>query len=79
MGVWKSVRGAGRRTATFEFFWDSDGDGAFDRRLRVRSPIQLLDRDAWIADSATDVLALDGTFLFTVPVVFPNEARRLKP
>jgi hypothetical protein len=79
MGVWRSLPGVGNREATFEFFWDSNGDGVFDRRLRVYLPIQLLDHTVWVADAVTDVLSLDGNFIFRIPIVFPNEATRFVP
>jgi hypothetical protein len=60
-GVWKKIRGHGNFAATFEDFEDSNSDGAFDRRVRVRLTIHLLDDDTLTGTGTADVLTLDGT------------------
>jgi len=61
IGVWKKIRGHENYAATFELFQDSNSDGSFDLRLRVRLTIHLLDDDTIIGTSTIDVLTLDGT------------------
>jgi hypothetical protein len=60
-GVWKPLPGRGRFAAMFELFIDSDSDGFFDQRSRVRLTIQLLDDDRLTATATADFLTLDGT------------------
>ena len=60
IGVWKKV---GRNTfaATMENFEDTDGDGLFDLRHRVRLTWHLVDRDNLMGTSTVDLLSIDGT------------------
>jgi hypothetical protein len=60
-GVWKKIPGRGNFAATFEGFDDSDSDGAFDRRFRIRATIHLLDRQRFTATNTIENLTLDGT------------------
>jgi hypothetical protein len=60
-GVWKKIRGRGNFAATLEGFNDTDGDGVFDQRFRIRLTIQLLDRETFTATGTSDNLTLDGT------------------
>lgn len=70
IGVWKKIRDQGRFAGTFELFEDSDSDGSFDVRLRVRLTIHLLDDDTITGTSTIDVLTLDGTTQLAGP--FPG-------
>lgn len=60
VGVWKKV---GYRTfaATIENFQDTNRDGRFDVRHRVRLTLHLVDRDTFTGTSTVDTLSLDGT------------------
>ncbi len=60
IGVWEKV---GRDTfaATLENFEDTDGNGRFDVRHRVRQTIYLVDRDTYAATATVDTLSVDGT------------------
>lgn len=60
IGTWKRIQGHDFG-ATFELFHDSDSDGLFDKRLRVRITIQMVDADTITGTSTVDVLTLDGT------------------
>jgi hypothetical protein len=66
-GVWKKIPGRGNFAATFEGFDDSDSDGAFDRRFRIRATIHLLDRQRFTATNTIENLTLDGTTLLGPP------------
>ena len=78
-GVWKRLRGHSRFAATFEVFEDTDSDGFFDRRLRVRSTIQLVDDDTFTATNTLDVLTLDGATLTAGPFSgIVQEATRMR-
>jgi hypothetical protein len=67
-GVWKKIPGRGNFVATFEGFDDSDSDGVFDRRFRVRWTIHVLDRDRFTATNTIDNLTLDGTAFLAPPL-----------
>lgn len=67
-GVWKKIRGRGNFAATLEGFDDSDSDGVFDHRFRVRLTYQLLDRERFTATATLDNLTLDGTTLLGPPL-----------
>jgi hypothetical protein len=67
IGVWKKV---GNKTfaatdntfaATMENFHDTDGDGRFDVRHRVRLTLHLVDRNNFMGTSTVDTLSVDGT------------------
>ena len=60
IGVWKKV-GYGTFAATIENFQDTDGDGRFDVRHRVRLTLHLVDRNNFTGTSTVDTLSLDGT------------------
>jgi hypothetical protein len=78
-GVWKRIRGHGNFAATFELFQDSDSDGSFDSRLRVRLTIHLLDNDTITGTSTVDVLTLDGTTQVAGPFPgIPLEGTRMR-
>jgi hypothetical protein len=62
-GVWKKIRGRGNFAATFEVFEDTDSDGFFDTRFRIRFTIHLLDRERFTATFTGDAVSLDGTTL----------------
>jgi hypothetical protein len=77
-GVWKKIRGHGSFAATFEDFEDNDSDGAFDRRVRVRLTIHLLDDDTITGTGTVDVLTLDGTTQVAGPFAgIPFEGTRM--
>ena len=67
-GVWKRIPGRGNFAATFEGFDDTDSDGFFDRRFRIRVTIHLLDRERFTATATIENLTLDGTTLLGPPV-----------
>ena len=69
-GVWRKIPGRGNFAATFEGFDDTDRDGAFDRRFRIRATIHLLDRERFTATNTIENLTLDGTTLLGPP--FPG-------
>ncbi len=66
-GVWKRIPGRGNFAAIFEGFEDSDSDGVFDRRFRIRATIHLLDRERFTATNTIENLTLDGTALLGPP------------
>ena len=79
IGVWKKIHGDGDFAATFELFLDSNSDGFFESRIRVRQTIHLLDDDTFTGTSTVDVLTLDGTTLVAGP--FPGialEGKRMR-
>lgn len=79
IGVWKKIRGQGNFAATFELFEDSNSDGSFDSRLRVRLTIHLSDDDTITGTSTIDVLTLDGTTQVAGPFPgFPLEGTRMR-
>jgi hypothetical protein len=63
IGVWKSV---GRRTfaAVLENFSDTDGDGLWDVRFRIRLTFRLVDRNTLTGTATSDTLSVDGTTQF---------------
>jgi len=67
-GVWKKIRGLGNFAATFEQFHDSDADGSFDSRNRIRLTIHLSDDDTITGTATVDVLTLDGTTQVAGPI-----------
>jgi hypothetical protein len=79
IGVWKKIRGEGNFAATFELFLDSNSDGSFDSRIRVRQTIHLLDDDTITGTSTVDVLTLDGTTQVAGPFPgIPFEGKRMR-
>jgi hypothetical protein len=60
-GVWKKIPGRGNFAATLEGFVDTNSDGLFDQRFRVRLTIQLLDHERFTATATTQSLILDGS------------------
>ena len=78
IGAWKRTDGHDF-AAMFELFQDSDGDGLFDKRLRVRLTIHLIDADTISGSSTVDILTLDGTTPVAGPFPgLPIEGKRLK-
>lgn len=69
-GVWKKIPGLGNFATTFEGFEDTDSDGFFDQRFRVRLTIQLLDGDMLTFTGTAESLTLDGTTVLAGP--FPG-------
>jgi hypothetical protein len=69
-GVWTRIAGPGNFATTFEGFMDTDSDGFFDQRFRVRLTIQLLDGDMLTFTGTTESLTLDGTTVLAGP--FPG-------
>ena len=59
IGVWKKV-GRGTFAATLENFSDTNGDGRFDVRFRIRLTYHVVDRDTLTATGASDTLTVDG-------------------
>jgi hypothetical protein len=79
IGVWKRISGHGNFAATFELFQDSDSDGSFDSRIRVRLTIHLWDEDTITGTTTVDVLTLDGTTQVAGPFPgFPLEGKRMR-
>jgi hypothetical protein len=79
IGVWEKIHGHEDFAATFELFLDSDSDGSFDRRIRVRQTIHLLDDDTLTGTSTIDVLTLDGTTQLAGPFSgIALEGKRMK-
>lgn len=62
-GVWTKIPGAGNFAAMFEVFQDTNSDGFFDTRFRIRMTIRLLDHDSYTATFKGDAVSLDGTTL----------------
>jgi hypothetical protein len=60
IGVWKKV-GRGTFAATLENFADTNGDGRFDVRNRIRLTYHVVDRDTVTATVTGDTLTIDGT------------------
>ena len=60
IGVWKKV-GRGTFAATLENFSDTDGDGRWDVRFRIRLTYHVVDRDHVTATATSDTLSVDGT------------------
>jgi hypothetical protein len=78
IGVWERIPGE-NFAATFELFQDSDSDGSFDKRIRVRLTIHVWDSDTLTGTSTVDVLTLDGTTQLAGPFSgFPLEGKRMK-
>ena len=78
IGVWKRTNGHDY-AATFELFQDSNGDGLFDLRLRVRLTIHLVDGDTISGSSTIDILTLDGTTQIAGPFAgLPLEGTRFR-
>ena len=67
IGVWKKLRGHGKYAITFEGFVDTDSDGSFDFRFRIRSTLQLADDGTLTGTGTSDPLTLDGTTLLGPP------------
>jgi hypothetical protein len=67
-GVWKKIPGRGNFAATLEAFTDSNSDGFFDRRVRIRLTIHLLDHESFTATATTQALTLDGSTPLFPPV-----------
>ena len=59
IGVWKKVQDHDF-AATFEVFQDTNSDGLFDKRVRVRLTIHLIDDETFTGSSTVDILTLDG-------------------
>ena len=79
IGVWKKIRGHGNFAATFELFFDSDSNGLFDSRYRVRQTIHLSDDDTFTGTLTIDVLTLDGTTHLAGPFAgIPLEGKRMR-
>lgn len=79
IGVWKKIRGQGNFAATFELFQDSDSDGSYDGRFRVRLTIHLSDDDTITGTFTVDVLTLDGTTQVAGPFSgLPLEGTRMR-
>lgn len=78
IGAWKKIQ-SGDFAATFELFEDSNSDGAFDTRLRVRLTIHLQDVETFTGTSTIDVLTLDGNTQVAGPFSgLPLEGKRMK-
>jgi hypothetical protein len=60
IGVWKKV-GRGTFAVTFENFEDTDHDGTFDVRYRIRVTYHVVDRNTLTATGTSDTLSVDGT------------------
>jgi hypothetical protein len=67
-GVWKKIPGRGNFAATLEAFTDTNSDGFFDRRVRIRLTIHLLDHESFTATATTQALTLDGSTPLFPPV-----------
>jgi len=79
IGVWKRTSSHRLFAATMEGFLDTDSNGVFDQRYRVRLTIQLVNDDKLTASGTVDFLTLDGTTELAGP--FPNnvfEGTRMK-
>jgi hypothetical protein len=59
IGVWERIQGHDF-AATFELFQDTNSDGLYDKRLRVRLTLHLIDNETLTGSSTVDVLTLDG-------------------
>jgi hypothetical protein len=70
IGVWKKIGGRGNFAATNEGLFDTNSDGVFDSRFRVRETIHVLDDDTFTITATSDSLTLDGTALTAPP--FPG-------
>jgi hypothetical protein len=60
IGVWKRI-GRGAFAVTFENFEDTDHDGTFDVRYRIRATYRVVDRNTLTATATSDTLSVDGT------------------
>ena len=60
IGVWKKV-GHNTFAVTMENFADTDRNGLFDVRFRIRSTFYVIDRDTVTATSMGEPLSVDGT------------------
>jgi hypothetical protein len=70
IGVWKRIGGRSNFAATNEGLFDTDSDGVFDTRFRVRETIHLLDDDTFTITATSDSLTLDGATVTAPP--FPG-------
>lgn len=77
-GVWKKAHGHNVFTAEFELFGDSDSDGEFDVRARIRPTIELLDRDTYSATNTLEWFTLDGNTLIAGPFTTITEGTRMR-
>ena len=59
IGVWEKIQDHDF-AATFELFQDTNSDGLYDKRLRVRLTLHLIDNETFTGSSSVDVLTLDG-------------------
>jgi len=76
-GVWER---SGQRNfrAMFEGFIDTDSDGTYDQRFRVRVTIQLVDSNHLTASETVDFLTVDGETHLAGPFPgTPVEATRM--
>ena len=69
IGVWKKI-GRGTFAVTFENFEDTNHDGTFDVRFRIRATYHVIDRDTLTATGTSDTLSVDGTTELAPP--FPG-------
>src|SRR6185503_16552554 len=60
IGVWKKV-GRGTYAVTLENFSDTDRDGLWDVRFRIRLTYHVVDRDHVTATGTSDTLSVDGS------------------
>ncbi len=77
IGVWRRIR-PGEFAATFENFFDSNANGSYDLRFRVRMTIRLSDHDTWTASATLEVVSRDGTTVVGGPVSIPHEGTRMR-
>lgn len=77
-GVWKKTHRNDVFTAEFEFFVDSDWDGEFDVRARIRPTIELLDRDTYSATNTFELFTLDGNTMIAGPFTTISEGTRMR-
>jgi hypothetical protein len=82
IGAWKKISGDGNYAAIFEVFLDSNSDGLFDARIRVRQTIHVSEDDTLTGTSTVDVLTLDGTTQLAGPfsgIVFEGKRMNVLP
>jgi hypothetical protein len=60
LGVWKQI-GRGTFAVTFENFEDTNHDGTFDVRYRIRLTYHVIDRNTLTATATNDFYSVDGT------------------
>jgi len=60
IGVWKKV-GRGTFAVTLENFEDTNHDGTFDVRYRIRATYHVVDRDTVTGTATSDTFSVDGT------------------